>query len=85
MLPSRMEGVMAGVLCLILGMVTLNGMQKSREQRVNIKFMVALGKTPIQCWRALRDVYGDDCLSKTQVRVWHRRIRGGDIDVSDKP
>ncbi len=60
------------------------GMQKKVEQRANIKFLCAAGKTPIECWRSLQAVYGTDCLSKTQVWVWYRRFRGGDTDICDK-
>ncbi len=60
------------------------GMQRKIEQRANIKFMCAAGKKPIECWRALRQVYGNDALCQTQVRVWHQRFRGGDTDIKDK-
>ncbi len=60
------------------------GMKCSKDQRTVLKFLVASGNKPIDCWRKLHEVYGDDCLSKTQVRMWHRRICGGDLDVSDK-
>ena len=70
------------VLCFFV--LPQQGMQKKVEQRANIKFLCAAGKTPIECWRALQAVYGHDCLSQMQVRVWHHRFRGGDTDIKDK-
>ena len=60
------------------------GMQKKVEQRANIKFLCAAGKTPIECWRSLQAMYGTDSLSKTQVQVWHRRFQGSNTDIRDK-
>ena len=31
------------------------------EQRVNLKFLVKLGKKPTECLEMLQNVYGDDC------------------------
>ncbi len=44
------------------------------EQRVTLKFFVKTGKSPIECWRSLKDVWGDDTMSKMQVRMWHKRF-----------
>ncbi len=68
----------------ILVLPAQQGMQKKLEQRANVKFLCAAGWKPIQCWRALQAVYGNDCLSQTQVRYWHRRFRGGDTEIKDK-
>ncbi len=62
----------------------VHGMLRLKEQRVNIKFLCASGKTPIQCWESLVSVYGCDAASKSTVRYWHKRFRGGDTDVGDK-
>ena len=71
--------------CMDMGDRKLHGMLRLKEQRVNIKFLCASGRTPIQCWESLRDVYGQDAASKSTVRYWHRRFWGGDTDVADKP
>ncbi len=55
------------------------------EQRVNLKFLVKSGKSPIEAWRELRSVFGDETICKTQVRFWHKRFREGDNETVDKP
>jgi len=37
------------------------------EQRVNVKFCVKLGKSTTETYDLLKKVYGDECLSHTQV------------------
>ncbi len=59
-------------------------MQSRIDQRTVIKFMVAQDKTPIQCWRDLVAVYGDQSLGKTQVRHWHKLFKRGDLNTSAK-
>ncbi len=71
-------------LLLVLVFPPLKGMQKKVEQRANLKFLMATGKKPIECWRSLKDVYGRDAMSQTQVRVWHERFRSGEMSVQDK-
>ncbi len=58
---------------------------KHVEQRVTLKFLVKSGKTPIECWRSLHDVWASETMSKTQVRFWHKRFREGDDQVTDAP
>ncbi len=72
--------------CVVLTLILLKmpGMQKYKEQRVVLKFLITKGSKPIDCWRQLHEVFGDAAMSQTQVRVWHRRIRGGDMCVDDK-
>ncbi len=60
------------------------GMQKKVEQRANLKFLMASGKKPIECWHALKDIYGRDAMSQTQVWVWHERFCSSDMSVQDK-
>ena len=38
----------------------------SVEQRINLKFLVRLGKTPTEALKLLQEVYGDDTMSKTR-------------------
>ncbi len=58
---------------------------KRGEQHVSLKFLVKSGETPIQCWHSLRRVWGDEMMSKTQVRVWHKRFLAGQEEVKDAP
>jgi len=37
------------------------------EQRVNVKFYAKLGKSAAEMYDLLKKVYGDECLSRTQV------------------
>ncbi len=52
-----------------------------------IKFLVAEGQTPIQIWNRLKNVYQEEALGKTQVRMWCRRFKDGDglEPVTDLP
>ena len=43
------------------------------EQPVNVKFCVKLGKSATETYDLLKKVYGDECLSRTQVFVWFKR------------
>ncbi len=51
--------------------------QQRIDQRTNIRFMVAKGLKPIEIWRELWTVFGNDTMSQTQVRVWAKRFKGG--------
>jgi len=46
------------------------------EQCVNVKFCVQLGKPITEMYYSLK-VYGDDCLSRTQVFEWFKRFKEG--------
>lgn len=54
-----------------------------KEQRVNIKFCFKLGKSASETFVMLQQVYGDDCLSRTQVFEWFKRFKDGREDTSD--
>ena len=55
----------------------------SVEQRINLKFLVRLGKTPTEALKLLQEVYGDDTMSKTRLFEWHRRFKEGIEEVED--
>ena len=57
----------------------------SIEQRINLKFLVRLGKTPTETFNLLQEVYGDATMSRTQIFEWHKRFREGREDVEDDP
>ena len=74
--------------CSLLGIVIflVNTSASPRvEQRVTLKFLVKGGRFPIECWRSLHDVWGDQTMLKTQVRVWHKRFRNGSEVTGDQP
>jgi hypothetical protein len=53
------------------------------ELRTNIKFLAKLKKTSTETYQLLREVYGEDTLSRPCVFEWHRTFLGGRQDVED--
>ena len=53
------------------------------EQRANIKFCFKLGKKFAETYELLKKVYGDDCMSHTQVYTWFTRFKNGRDDLND--
>jgi len=53
------------------------------EQCVNVKFCVKLGKSSTETYDLLKKVYGDECLSRTQVFKWFKRFREGREEIGD--
>ena len=45
------------------------------EQRTNLKFLVCLGKTRSQALEMLKQVYGDNAMSRTCVFEWHKSFK----------
>ncbi len=54
------------------------------EQRPVVKFLSQSGHTPIQCWRQLHDIYGNQTFSKNSVRVWHKKFQNGHSSTKDE-
>ena len=55
----------------------------SVEQRINLKFLVRLGKAPAEALKLLQEVYGDDTVSRPCLFEWHRRFKEGREEVQD--
>ena len=55
------------------------------EQSVNIKFLTKLGKSATETYSLLTEVYGDQCLSHTQVFEWFKKFKEGREYVGDDP
>lgn len=53
------------------------------EQRINIKFLVKLKKSPTECFLMLTEVFGDNALSRARVFEWHKRFTEGREEVED--
>ena len=51
------------------------------EQRINLKFLVWLGKTPSDTLGMLQEVYGDETMSHSHVFEWHKQFKEGRKDV----
>ncbi len=75
--------VFLGFLLLLLANVTKP--ECRHEQRVNLKFLCKAGFKPNECWTRLRQVFQNDVMSKTQVRVWWKRFHSGEEATSDRP
>jgi len=54
------------------------------EQRMNIKFLVKLGKSGNEIREMLLQVYRDNAMKKTAVYKWVRRFSGGRESVTDE-
>ncbi|KAJ8948492.1 hypothetical protein NQ318_000029, partial [Aromia moschata] len=55
------------------------------EQRVSLKFLVKLGKTFTEAYAMSKEVYGIECLSRTQVFEWFKRFKEGRETPKDDP
>ena len=55
------------------------------EQRANIKFCVKLEKKFAGTYELIKKVYGDDCMSRTQVYTWFTRLKNVRDDLNDDP
>ncbi|XP_060833661.1 protein GVQW3-like [Rhopalosiphum padi] len=53
------------------------------QQRINLKFLVKLGKSATESFNLLTEVYGDSVLSRPRVFEWHKRFREGREEVED--
>jgi hypothetical protein len=54
------------------------------EQRVNVKFLAKLGKFATETYSLLVEVYGDECLSRTQVFEWFKRFKEGRGEIKEQ-
>lgn len=53
------------------------------EQRALIKVQAKLGTSATKTHEMLRNLYGDECLSKTTVSLWHKRFKCGRERLED--
>ena len=53
------------------------------EQCINVKFCVKLGKSTTETYGLLKKVYGDECLSCTEVFEWFKRFKEGREEIRD--
>jgi hypothetical protein len=51
------------------------------EQCVNVKFCVRIGKSATEMYDLLKNVYGDERLSHTQVFEWFKRFKDGREEI----
>ena len=50
-----------------------------------VKFLVKLRKTPTECFKLFKEVYGEDVMSKMQIFEWHKHFEKGYEEVEDDP
>ena len=55
----------------------------SFEQRANIKFSFKIGKTFTETFQLMKQVYGDDCLSRSRVHEWFQRFQSGREEINE--
>ena len=57
------------------------------EQRVNLKFIVKLGKKPAECFQLLQNVYGADGMSRARAFKWHKHFKSDreEVENDSKP
>ena len=60
------------------------GHSSGMEQRANIKFCFKLGKTAAETVELVRQVYGDNCLSRAQILRWYAQFKSGVETVEDE-
>ena len=60
-----------------------NLLSVNAEQRFYVKFCVKLGKSATETYLLLKKVYGDECLSRTQVFEWFKRFKDGREEIGD--
>ena len=56
---------------------------EKHEQRINLKFLVKLNKTPTECYKLLQEAYGDSSLSRARVFEWCKRFSEGRESTED--
>ena len=49
------------------------------------KFLVKLRKTSTECFKLLKEVYGEDVMSRTQIFKWHKRFENACEEVENDP
>jgi hypothetical protein len=64
-------------------LLLIRKMTDTKIERTNIKFLPKLKKTDTETCQLLREVYGEDTLSRARVFEWHRRFLGVREDVED--
>jgi hypothetical protein len=60
-------------------------MANIQEQRINIKFSYKLGKTFTGTHEMPKNIYGDQCMSRTHCYEWFKRFKDGRQSTHDEP
>ncbi|KAJ8943649.1 hypothetical protein NQ318_005651 [Aromia moschata] len=55
------------------------------DSNVNLKFLVTLGKTFTEAYAMLKEVCGNECLSRIRVFEWFKQFKEGRETIEDDP
>ena len=53
------------------------------EQSLNVNFCVKLGKSATETYDLLKKIYGDECLSPTEVFEWFKKFKEGREEIGN--
>ena len=53
------------------------------KQKINLKFLAKLGKTPLECFALLQQVYKEETMSRAHAFEWHKRFQEGQEECED--
>ena len=56
-------------------------MTEKQDQRICIKFCFQLGKRSSETIQMMQKALGNECMSKTQIKEWYNRFKGGRTSV----
>ena len=56
-------------------------MTEKQDQRICIKFCFQLGKTSSETIQMMQKAFGNECMSKTRIKEWYNRFKGGCTSV----
>ena len=56
-------------------------MSEKQGQRICTKFCFELGKTSSETIQMMQKAFGNDCMSKTRIKEWYNRFKGGSTSV----
>ena len=59
-------------------------MTEKQDQRICIKFRFQLGKTSSETIQMMQKAFGNKCMSKTRIKEWYNRLKGGRISVDSE-
>ena len=51
------------------------------EKQIHLKFLVKLRKTPTECFKLFKEVYGEDVMSRTQIFEWQKGYKEVEDDT----
>ncbi|XP_018373096.1 PREDICTED: putative uncharacterized protein FLJ37770 [Trachymyrmex cornetzi] len=59
-------------------------MTEKQDQRICIKFCFQLGKTSSETIQMMQKAFGNECMSKTRIKEWYNRFKGGRTSVDSE-